>query len=71
MRTSFCSALGYSFPPETDSVWDRKQQVQSAVFHLTVSQVQLCVAAAVSQDGGDGPAVSSGQTQRLSLIVLW
>lgn len=52
-----------------DSVEDRKQQVQSAVLHLTVPQVQLWELGAVSQDGGDGPAVVTGQTQSLSLIL--
>lgn len=54
-----------------DPVQDRKQQVQAAVLHLTVSQVELCVLSAVSEDRGDGPAVSSSQKQGLSLTLLW
>ncbi len=68
--SSLFQIILWSFPPEVDSVQDRKQQVQSAVLHLTVPQVELCVPAAASQDGGDGPAVITSQTESLCLIQL-
>lgn len=60
----------WSFPPEADSVEDRKQQVQSAVLHLTVLQDEMRVPAAASQDDGDGPAVVTSQTESVPLIQI-
>lgn len=68
---SLVQVILWSFSLEVDSVQGRKQQLQSAVLHLTVLQVELRVLAAVSQDGGDGPAVIINQPESPTLILLW